>query len=380
MLKVFLNHYKQRYFVGILKEYKHKIFFEYDKNFLKTGIEISPFYLPLKAGVFEEKKGVFHGLFGVFNDSLPDGWGCLLLDKYLQKQGLSYNEISPLMRLSLTGKSGMGALEYEPSQEYYNLYENINLDELQYQSNLLLNEQDINDLEQLITLNGSSGGARPKIVCYVSEDKKKLINQYKTGYESWIIKFSSKFDPKNIGVHEYVYSLLAKEAGLIMPETYLFESTKNAGYFGVKRFDRTLDNKKIHIHTAAGLLHCDFRVPSLDYADLMKLTSILTKDKEQVKNMLRLMVFNIKSENKDDHAKNFSFLLDENYQWKLTPAYDLTQLKRSEHFTTVNGKGKDITNNDIIKLAHDFDFSSKETNEIIEQTENALSHYQTYMK
>lgn len=366
--------------MGILKEYKHKIFFEYDKNFLKTGIEISPFYLPLKAGVFEEKKGVFHGLFGVFNDSLPDGWGCLLLDKYLQKQGLSYNEISPLMRLSLTGKSGMGALEYEPSQEYYNLYENINLDELQYQSNLLLNEQDINDLEQLITLNGSSGGARPKIVCYVSEDKKKLINQYKTGYESWIIKFSSRFDPKNIGVHEYVYSLLAKEAGLIMPETYLFESSKCAGYFGVKRFDRTFDNQKIHIHTAAGLLHCDFRVPSLDYADLMKLTSILTKDKEQVKNMLRLMVFNIKSENKDDHAKNFSFLLDENYQWKLTPAYDLTQLKRAEHFTTVNGKGKDITNNDIIQLAHDFDFSSKETTEIIEQTENAFSHYQTYMK
>lgn len=380
MINVYLNSFNTRYFVGILKEQNKKIYFEYDKDFLKTNIQISPFYLPLEEGIFTEPKMVNDGLHGVFNDSLPDGWGRLLLDRYLNKQGLSYNTISPLMRLSLTGKNGMGALEYEPSQEYREHYEHIDLDELSCHSTMIFNEQETKDLQKLIQLNGSSAGARPKIICYLSKDKTKISGEYKEGYEAWLIKFPSSADSKNIGLEEYVYSLLAKDAGLDFPDTHLFESNICPGFYGVKRFDRTDNNEKIHIHTAAGLLNLNFREPSLDYSELLKLTSILTQDNNEVKKMLRLMVFNVKAGNKDDHAKNFSFMLNKENQWQLTPAYDLTQSSgiNGEHTTSILGKGKNISNEDIHKLASQFDISKQDTNAVIEQVEDAMSNYQRY--
>lgn len=381
MINVYLNSFGTRYFVGLLKEQNKKIYFEYDKNFLKTDIQISPFYLPLEDRIFTEPKMVNDGLHGVFNDSLPDGWGRLLLDKYLQQQNLSYHSISPLMRLSLTGKSGMGALEYEPSQEYRGQYENIDLDELNWHSAMIINEQETKDLQKLVQLNGSSAGARPKIVCYLSRDKTKICSEYKKGYEAWLIKFPSSADNKNIGLEEYVYSLLAKDAGLDFPDTHLFTSHTCSGFFGVKRFDRTDNNEKIHIHTAAGLLNLNFREPSLDYSELLKLTNILTQDSNEVKKMLRLMIFNIKAENKDDHAKNFSFMLNKENQWQLTPAYDLTQSTgiNGEHTTSILGKGKNITDNDIYNLASQFDISKQDTHAVIEQVEDAMAHYQKYM-
>ena len=116
-LNVFLNMYGSRREVGLLVQEKQRIFFEYAPDFRKSSIELSPFKLPLKAGVFEEKSRVFDGLFGLFNDSLPDGWGCLLLDRKLRKMGKSYAEITPLDRLSLIGANPMGALEYEPADK-----------------------------------------------------------------------------------------------------------------------------------------------------------------------------------------------------------------------------------------------------------------------
>ena len=129
-LKVFLNMYGCRQEVGLLHQDKQRIFFEYAPECLKSGIELSPFKLPLKVGVFEEKAHVFDGLFGLFNDSLPDGWGCLLLDRKLRKLGKSYAEITPLDRLSLIGANPMGALEYEPAAEDSDLYGDIELDSL----------------------------------------------------------------------------------------------------------------------------------------------------------------------------------------------------------------------------------------------------------
>ena len=129
-LKVFLNSYGIRREVGMLFEEDHRIFFEYAPEFLASGIEISPFKLPLKSGIFEDEKRTFDGLFGVFNDSLPDGWGCLLLDRKLRKRGLSFQEISPLHRLSMIGRDPMGALEYEPADEAADEFGEVELDSL----------------------------------------------------------------------------------------------------------------------------------------------------------------------------------------------------------------------------------------------------------
>lgn len=383
-LNVFLNAHGNRLFVGVLEEQNNRIFFEYAPEFIGTNIPLSPFMLPLKQQVYEDEKRTFDGLFGVFNDSLPDGWGCLLLDRKLQKQGLSYNTITPLQRLSLIGLNAMGALEYEPITEIDREFtQDIELDSLSMEAGKILQGNASEVLDTLLSLNGSSAGARPKIVALVSKDKQTLIHGSlaQENYEPWLIKFNSSLDDKDIGAKEYIYSLMAKDAGIDMPETYLFPSKNNSGHFGVKRFDRTNDGK-VHIHTACGLLHASHRFASIDYTSLLKLTAVLTKDVREVEKMVRLMIFNVKSGNKDDHSKNFSFMLTRDNVWKMTPAYDLTPSEgiNGEQTAMVNGKGKEITNEDFIKTAEPFGFDVKKVSEIIEQIDNALSGYQKYAK
>ena len=378
-LKVFLNMYGIRQEVGMLLQDKQRIFFEYSPDFLKSGIELSPFKLPLKAGVFEEKSRVFDGLFGLFNDSLPDGWGCLLLDRKLRKLGKSYAEITPLDRLSLIGANPMGALEYEPADGDSDLYGDIELDSLSGEVDRILDGEESAVLDELLKLNGSSGGARPKIVACVSSDRKEIIHGGKSvpdGFTPWIIKFSEKHDPQSSGELEYRYSLAAKAAGITMPETHLFPLKDGRGCFGVQRFDRTLKGK-VHTHTACGLLHASHRFASLDYENLLKLTWILTRNHADVVEMVRRMIFNIKSGNKDDHSKNFSFLLNSRYQWQLAPAYDLTPSAgiNGEQTCMVNGKGCDITDADLIKTAATANVSEVEAKALIDQITTALREY-----
>ena len=365
--------------VGLLHQDKQRIFFEYAPGFLKSGIELSPFKLPLKAGVFEEKAHVFDGLFGLFNDSLPDGWGCLLLDRKLRKLGNSYAEITPLDRLSLIGANPMGALEYEPAAEDSDFYGDIELDSLSGEVDRILEGEESLVLDELLKLNGSSGGARPKIVAYVSSDRQKIIHGGKSapeGFTPWIIKFSEKHDPQTFGELEYRYSLAAKAAGITMPETHLFPLKDGRGCFGVQRFDRTPDGK-VHTHTACGLLHASHRFASLDYENLLKLTWILTRNHADVVEMARRMIFNVKSGNKDDHSKNFSFLLNKDNQWQLAPAYDLTTSAgiNGEQTCMVNGKGRNITDADLIKTAASAGVSEAESKALIEQVSTALQQY-----
>ena len=378
-LKLFLNMYGIRQEVGMLLQDKQRIFFEYSPDFLKSGIELSPFKLPLKAGVFEEKSRVFDGLFGLFNDSLPDGWGCLLLDRKLRKLGKSYAGITPLDRLSLIGANPMGALEYEPADGDSDLYGDIELDSLSGEVDRILDGEESLVLDELLKLNGSSGGARPKIVACVSSDRKQIIHGGKSvpdGFTPWIIKFSEKHDPQSSGELEYRYSLAAKAAGITMPETHLFPLKDGRGCFGVQRFDRTLKGK-VHTHTACGLLHASHRFASLDYENLLKLTWILTRNHADVVEMVRRMIFNIKSGNKDDHSKNFSFLLNSRYQWQLAPAYDLTPSAgiNGEQTCMVNGKGCNITDADLIKTAATANVSEVEAKALIDQITTALREY-----
>ena len=378
-LKAFLNMYGNRQEVGLLVQENQRIFFEYAPDFLKSGIELSPFKLPLKSGVFEDKSRTFDGLFGLFNDSLPDGWGCLLLDRKLRKMGKSYAEITPLDRLSLIGANPMGALEYEPASDNSDLYSDIELDSLSSEVNRILEGEESSVLDELLKLNGSSGGARPKIVAYVSPDRNHIVHGGKeppTGYTPWIIKFSERHDPQTSGELEYRYSLAAKAAGITMPETHLFPLKDGTGCFGVQRFDRT-EKGKVHTHTACGLLHASHRFASLDYENLLKLTWILTKDHADVVEMVRRMIFNVKSGNRDDHSKNFSFLLNKSNEWKLAPAYDLTQSAgiNGEQTCMVNGKGKGITDEDLITAAKTAQVFESETRSIIEQVSDALKKY-----
>ena len=303
---------------------ERKIVFEYTSQFLENGFSISPFYLPLKPGLFTAPDEPFGGNFGVFNDSLPDGWGNLLLDRFLTSQGIDLSSLSVLDRLSLVGSSGMGALQYFPSQNIHSEYQSTELEFLAREVRKVISETDYSEhIELLIGVGGSPGGARPKALL-------------KENDESWMVKFPSSIDPPDIGTLEFEYSVIARKCGIDMPETRLFENK----YFGAKRFDRDGD-QRIHMHTASGLLYASHRYPSLDYSELMGASFGLTRNLENSYKLFRQMVFNVLTGNKDDHAKNFSFLYTEQ-GWCLSPAYDLAPSGgfNGNHSTTIAGEGQ----------------------------------------
>lgn len=296
--------------------------FEYDRDFLKNGFSISQVYLPLRSGVFTAKAEPFSGMFGVFSDSLPDGWGRLLIDRLLMKNNIDPGSLTIADRLSLVGSHGMGALEYKPENNEFKGASKASLKTLAIEVKKVLHENYTGHIEMLVKKSGSSGGARPKVLINIKG-------------EPWIVKFPNSGDTKGSGIMEYEYSLAAKKCGIDMPETALLEKK----YFGVKRFDRN-GKKKVHMHSAAGLLHADYRLPSLDYLDIMKAAMMLAGDIGETVKVYRLMVFNIMSHNRDDHAKNFSFLFDRG-RWSLSPAYDLTYSNgfNGQHTTTLMGSG-----------------------------------------
>lgn len=331
--------------------------FEYDMEWIQTGFSIAPFYLPLKPGLMMAKRDPFDGNFGVFDDSLPDGWGNLLLDRYLQEKGINPYKLTILERLSLIGSVGRGALEYLPDKSFTADEDFIDFNHLAKETEKILeNKESTGAVDLLYKYGGSSGGARPKVFAKVN------------GRE-WLVKFKAANDPVNVGEIEYKYSLLAKACGIRMAETHLFDGR----YFGVERFDRTPQGK-IHTISAAGLLHANYRIPSLDYSILLKLTLNLTKDMEQVVDMFRLMVFNIRISNRDDHAKNFSFQwIDQT--WKLSPAYDLLPSDgfNGYHTTTVNGKGEP-TLADIMDVASEIGISKQLASRIVEEVSDKCAN------
>jgi serine/threonine-protein kinase HipA len=197
------------------------------------------------------------------------------------------------------------------------------------------------------------------------------------GFAPWLIKFHAREEARDQGLVEYVYSLMAREAGVEMPETRLFPSATTDGFFAVARFDRE-NGQKAHVHTACGLLHAEHRHASLDYENLIKLTKVLTGDVREVEKMVRLMVFNVKAGNRDDHAKNFSFLLDAHNRWKMAPADDLTPSAGlgGEHSAMVNGKGRNITDADLAAAASIADVPGAMVREAVQRTEEALSRFE----
>lgn len=330
--------------VGTMALYQNRLAaFEYNGDWLAEGFSISPFSLPLEKKVFMPKAEPFEGLFGVFADSLPDGWGRLLVDRLMRKNGLDPQTVGNLERLAIVGSSGMGALTYHPVITMEKSQGEMSLDEIARECERILNADTSENLDYLFAKGGSSGGARPKILTEVDG-------------EAWIIKFPSSDDSKDIGQQEYDYALCAKKCGLEIEEVRLFPSQSTKGYFGTRRFDRAGEGEagKIHMVSAAGLLETSHRIPNLDYDVLMKLTLQLTKSMEECEKLYRLMCFNVFAHNRDDHSKNFTYIYKESEKrWVISPSYDLTYSNSigGEHATTVNGNGVNPGTEDILAVA-----------------------------
>ena len=252
------------------------------------------------------------------------------------------------------------------------------MDDLAKSAEAILEGESEAMLDELLALVGSSAGARPKVLVQLSDNKKSIIHgrqALKKGYSHYMVKFSNSHDDKESGAVEYVYSLMAKEAGLQMPQTTLIDG-KHGRYFAIERFDRVGD-ERVHMHSVAGLVHADFRFPSLDYDDLMKLTLHLTKSYEEVGKMFRLACFNLFAHNRDDHAKNFSFLMDSKGVWRLSPAYDLTFSYGvgAEHSTMYMGEGKKPTSAHLERVAKKYQI--KEYKVIIEQVRHGVNRWES---
>jgi serine/threonine-protein kinase HipA len=365
--------------VGRLVLQRGRILFEYDPDFVAGGRSISPLKLPLERRIFPGELDSFDGLHGVFNDSLPDGWGRLILDRKLSTFGVMPAALSPLDRLAYVGSRGLGALRYRPEHIPERTRAAIDLDRLAEQIREVLDGDAAEVLDRLVDLGGSSGGARPKVLVGCNRSRGRLlagVDALPAGYSHWLVKFRSSVDPPDIGAIEYAYSEMARAAGVDMAPTHLFPARSGPGYFGTQRFDRDGD-RRVHVHTVCGLLHADHRLPSIDYATLLKATRLVTRNQVEVDRMFRRMVFNVLAHNRDDHTKNHAFLLDADGEWRCTPAYDVTFSSGpgGEHALALGGEGRRPGVEHIAEVARSTGVDDKIVQACVEQARAAVESW-----
>ncbi len=321
----------------------------------------------------------FEGLPGVFDDSLPDAWGRLLLKRVLEGRGGDPDNLTALDRLCHVGSCGMGALVYEPDLAEPPPSGRISVDDLSVQAEEVLAGRDDGAADNLLRSNGSAGGARPKAMIGLSAEGVDAVGSAEPlppGYEHWLVKLQNAKDGADAGAVEYVYAQMARQAGIRMPPARLIPSRSGAGHFAVKRFDR-LDGGRLHMHTAGGLYHTSSGDFALDYTDLIQLALDMTQDIGEAERMYRQAAFNVLAWNRDDHCKNFSFLMDRDGNWTLSPAYDLTFSlgPDGQHCTTVMGEAERPTRAGLLRLAEAASVPSRKAIEILDQTRSALAEF-----
>ena len=330
--------------VGIVAETPgREIYFEYSPEWLRGGYSLSPFFLPLAAGVKREESHIFDGLFGVFDDSLPDGWGLLLMDRFFRAKGIAPESLSPLDRLAYIGDQSVGALRYRPAMPDVGApaQGEVDLGFVGAQAERIVAGSPEEALPALYAGGGSFAGSRPKVFVAYNPATHQLSSDLVSanpGSSQWLVKFRAREDPSDAGCIEHAYAQMAREAGIRMPPTRLFD-TPIGQFFGIERFDRTTSGLRVHTHTFGGMVHSHFRHPNRDYSELLALVLTVTRDMSEVEQAFRRAVFNVFAHNRDDHVKNHAFVRNPEGSWRLSPAYDLTFSAgvRGQHNMTILG-------------------------------------------
>ena len=388
-LEVRYNSGAQSLLVGHLATIERRIYFQYDSTFRQHGLELSPLHLPTSiVEPVEDRERAFAGLHGLFNDSLPDGWGMIVMNRALRAHGIDARQITPLDRLAFIGARGMGALTYHPPSERGDGEPlDVDLTEVAAQSARVLEGSAEDLLPELVRAGGSPMGARPKILVGVRADGGHLVTgvaALPAGYRHWLIKFTARDDAKDAGAIEMAYAAMARSAGVAMPTTRLFVGRDGRSHFGVERFDRNPADPatRIHVHTLSGFLHANHAIPGQDYGDLLTATRALTRDHRDVVEAFRRMVFNLLAHNRDDHTKNFAYLMTPDGEWHLSPAYDLTLSfgPGGEHTMTVAGEGRNPTRGHALSVASGASISPKQASGIIAEVEGAIGDWPVHAR
>lgn len=396
--------------IGIIHQPRGRKYasFEYDRNFLNSGIEVSPLKMPLASNVYEFPDladGAFHGLPGLVADSLPDRFGNAVIEKWLLSRGKSISDFTAIDRLCYTGKRGMGALEYVPATaDIEETDEDINVQEMVRFSSEVLNDRKKitlnakNELaySQLVQVGSSAGGARAKALIAWNEQTNEVKSgqlQLGEGFDYWLMKFDNVSKNGDHGLAdrpeytliEYAYHKMAVACGIQMNECKLYHSG-NDNHFMTKRFDRA-DGKKIHMQSLGALAHISYQEPALCSYELaaryMKEIGLVPKEIEQ---FYRRMTFNCLAANQDDHVKNVSFLMDRTGRWTLAPAYDITFAYDKDnkwlrgHKMTVNGKTTDIAATDIVAAGTAMGLKERRCKDIAEECTEVIAHFPDFAK
>lgn len=362
--------------------------FEYTPEFIRTGIELAPLKMPLRAGPFQfpNLHESFAGLPGLLVDCLPDTYGHALIDAWLRQQGRRPADFSPVERLCYIGNRGMGALEFRPGlRAKSSKPELLEIDKLVELASRALSQKDTlsagfenaEDLQEILRVGTSAGGARAKAVIALNpktmEVRSGQANVGK-GFEHWLLKFdgvTESFDgvrdPQGYGRIEYAYSLMANEAGIEMSECRLFEEGGRA-HFMTRRFDRPDGGGKIHCASLYGIAHMRYSAPgahSHSYEDYFEVIESLKLAPRFKLEAYRRMVFNVLGCNRDDHAKNFEFVLKESGQWELSPAFDVTYAFNPQpgkwtatQQMSIMGKRENITREDLLAIGRQCDVAT----------------------
>ena len=331
----------------------------YEASFRARGLTINP-YDPIPSddrAILAKNPRAFANLHGVFADSLPDAWGEILMRRRAERADIAYGTLTALDRLAAVGRTGMGALIYEPEIGLSGKHSaSIDIDALSADAMAVLEGRAGALLDQLSRLGGSPGGARPKILVGLDAENKLRAGEadLPAEFEHWLVKFRAPADPVDAGRVEAAYAEMARAAGVDISPTKLIETPHGPGYFATRRFDRD-GNARYHLLSFAGMLDSEWHVPTLDYADALSLVRLVTARDDDVERMVRRMFFNVVAHNRDDHAKQHAFIMDSRGVWRLAPAYDLTFAggPGGEHYLAVAGYGKDITKKRLLNVAEE---------------------------
>jgi serine/threonine-protein kinase HipA len=379
-LDVYIQFSKREELIGQLILDGRSILFKYSDTYLEAGENLSPNQLKFDDNPQTTKEKAFNGLFGVFADSLPDAWGYLLIKKRLSADRIAIESLNALDHLTFAGKNSMGALQYRPSIELEQEAIKINLDKLNNSISEVLSGESSVVIDDMFGRGGSPGGARPKIYAGYNPKTDSLISGISNlpeEYEHWIIKFAADVDSKDIANIELAYYKMALDSGIEMSESRVFNSDIGNSYFGTKRFDR-IGNNKLHMISAAGLLHDDYEHSTLDYGNLIFQAKKLTNNAQAAEQMFRRTVFNVLSHNRDDHSKNFAFLMSAEGAWSLAPAYDLTFSSSSQgyHSTACAGNYVDPGKKELLELSNDLSINKAKVT--IDEIKGVIDRWRVY--
>ncbi len=380
-ISVYYNGFNEHKLVGKLMLNANKPVFGYDIQWLHSGLQLSPVTMANSNQLFYGQHANSLYLCGLLADSLPDGWGMLLMDRFFRKEfNKQRHEISVLERFAYIGSSDriIGALTFEPEHNHDNDNFELDLLAMATANEQILAGHDTDILQELLIMGGSAQGARPKSLLYYDPKTEIISTQAQSKHQSnlqpWLIKFPAQGEDKSVCLLESLYADYAIQAGLTVPPHRYFDISDTQGAFAVQRFDRMQSKEndsfeRIHVQTLAGLLDIDFRVPSIDYIQYLRCVRMLTKSQQQVEQAYRQVVFNVLFNNKDDHSKNFSFIMDRVGNWSLAPAYDITYNTgiNGYHQMDVCGEAKQPTHQQLLQLAKRADIKQNTAQAIIDE-------------